>query len=97
MWVAEFGQSPASFWLADVSEFQAIYTAWTERYKRDFFFSGSLIAALYNVNSKRGSKTLQAKDIFPFLEDKEKPKEAKSTSVLAAKLRGIAAAREESS
>lgn len=96
MWVAEFGQSPASFWLADVSEFQAIYTAWTERYKRDFFL-GSLIAALYNVNSKRGSTTLQAKDIYPFLEDKKKPKEAKSTSALAAKLRGIAAAREESS
>lgn len=97
MWVAEFGQSPASFWLADVSEFQAIYTAWTERYKRDFFFSGSLISALYNINSKRGSKQLQAKDIFPFLEDKKKLKAAKSTSALAAKLRGMAAAREESS
>ena len=97
MWVAEFAQSPQSFWRADVSEFQAIYTAWTEKHKREFFFSGSLISALYNVNAKRGSKVLQAKDIFPFLEEKKKPKPAKSTSALAAKLRGIAAAREESS
>lgn len=54
-----------------------------EKIKRDFSRAGAVAAAIYNVNLKKGSRSLGAADIFPSLHKRAIPREATEAEIKA--------------